>query len=261
MAAPISLARAVGCGALLLGLSALAHAQPVPPSQPVPGLTTPPVVTAAGTGRVATDPDRAVVRLGMTAEAPEASAAQSQVNETMQAILDAVKALGVPERSIRTEQLTLSPVYDMRPIQNPQPRNEPRIVGYSASNVVSVELDDISRIGDVIDAGIESGANQLQGVSFHTRDDAAARSEALGLAVRDARAQAEAMATALGMQIGGLREIVAADAVVQPPQPYAAARFALEAATPIQPGQVEISAGVTATFFLVEGTAAAGGRR
>ena len=248
MAASISLARAACCGALLLTTAALGQPQPAPLPQNVG-----PVVTAAGSGHVMTDPDRAIVRLGMTAEAQEASAAQSQVNTTMQAILAAVKALDVPERAIRTEQLTLSPVYDMRPIQNPEQRNEPRIVGYSASNVVSVELDDIAKIGDVVDAGIEAGANQLQGISFHTRDDAAARSEALSLAVRDARAQAEAMAAALGMRIAGLREVVAADAVVQPPQPYADARFALEAATPIQPGQVEISARVTATFFVVDG--------
>jgi uncharacterized protein YggE len=213
---------------------------------------------------VSVDPDRAVVRLGVTAEAPEAAAAQSQVNEVMQAILDAVTALNVPERAIRTEQLTLSPVYgDMRPSPNQQQRNEPRIVGYSASNVVSVELDDLSRIGDVVDAGIEAGANQLQGISFQTRDDAAARSEALRRAVQDARGQAEAMAAALGMRVAGLRELVAADANVQPPQPYAAARFALEAATPIQPGQVDVMATVTATFFLDEGPGprgAAGGR-
>jgi uncharacterized protein YggE len=192
----------------------------------------------------------------VTAEAPEASAAQSQVNEVMQAILAAVTALNVPERAIRTEQLSLSPVYgDMRPVPNQEQRNEPRIVGYSASNVVSVDLDDIARIGDVIDAGIEAGANQLQGISFHTRDDSAARADALRLAVQDARRQADAMAAALGMRVAGVRELVSGDANVQPPQPYATARFALEAATPIQPGQVEITATVTATFFLEEGAA------
>lgn len=264
MAASISLARAACCSALLLTTAALA--QPQPPQAPqlpqsAAGAAAP-VVTAAGTGQVSTDPDRAIVRLGMTAEAPEASAAQSQVNVTMQAILSAVKALGVQERAIRTEQLTLSPVYDTGSVQSRGGRTEPRIVGYSASNVVSVELDDIARIGDVVDAGIQAGANQLQGISFHARDDAAARSAALRLAVQDARAQADAMAAALGMRVIGLRELVAADAIVQPPQPYAAARFSLEAATPIQPGQVEISARVMATFFLADGAApAAGGGR
>src|SRR5690606_12478695 len=195
----------------------------------------------------------------MTAEAPEAAAAQSQVNTTMQAILAAVKALGGPERAIRTEQLTLNPVYDVGAPQGR--RNEPRIVGYSASNVVSVELDDIAKIGDVVDAGIEAGANQLQGISFHTRDDTAARSEALRLAVRDARLRAQALAAALGVRLAGWRAGGAGVGVVQPAQPHAASRFAHAAATPIQPGQVEIAARVTATFFLAEGGASAGGER
>jgi uncharacterized protein YggE len=239
----------------LLGAAALA--QP-PPSERLPG----PTVTATGSAQVAVEPDRAVVRLGVMAEAPEAAAAQSQVNATMQAILRAITSLGVAERAIRTEGLSLSPVYgDLRPVPNQQGEREPRIVGYSASNVVTVALDDLEKIGPVVDGAIEAGANQLQGISFEAREDDAARAAALRMAVQDARAQADAIAAAAGMRVAGLREIVAGGADVRPPQPYPAARFALAEATPIQPGQVEVQATVTASYLLEDGAARSGAGR
>src|SRR5690606_25505904 len=125
---------------------------------------------------------------------------------------------------------------------------EPRIVGYRASNVVSVELDDLEAIGGVIDAGIEAGANQLQGIVFRVRDNAAARADALRRAVDDARGQAEVLAQAMGMRLDGVRQAVAGGGSVAPPMPML--RMAEAASTPIQPGEVQVSGNVTITYFL-----------
>lgn len=208
-----------------------------------------PVLTVSATAEVSIEPDRAIVRLGALAEAEEAADAQNGVNETMQRILDAMRGLGIAEAALRTEDLSLYPVYaNQRPMPDRGPQ-EPRIVGYRASNVVSVELDELARIGEVIDAGIGAGANQLQGVSFRARNDAQARAEAMRLAVAEARIQADAIADALGVEIAGVREVVAGGYGVRPPQPFMEMRADI-ASTPVQPGTVDISASVTVTYAL-----------
>lgn len=220
----------------------------------------PPTLTVSGTGESSAAPDRAVVRLGAVGENAEAGAAQDQVNRIMQQVLEAVGQLGVPERSVQTEDLSLTPVYsDFRPRPNQEPE-QPRITGYRASSVISIELDDLTQIGDVVDAGIKAGANQLQGVFFQLRDSAAARSSALAAAVEDARMRADAIAGAMNMELDGVREIYTGDTFQRPPMPLQGARFDMAemASTPVMPGQVELSANVTISWFLRE--RAAGGR-
>ncbi|HEX6999967.1 MAG TPA: SIMPL domain-containing protein [Gammaproteobacteria bacterium] len=239
-------------GTFALGMLAgtAAVAQPGPPGDG--HMMRGPTITVSGTGEVEADPDHAVVRLGVTGEAEEAAAAQEQVNQVMERVLQAMRGLDVPERDVRTERLSLHPVYG-----NPVPgreASEPRITGYRASNVVAVDLDDLDKVGDVIDAGIEAGANQLQGVSFTIRNDAEARAEALRLAVEEARAQADAVAGAMGVTIEGVNQVVVGGYSVQPPQPYFDARVErLAAATPVQPGQVTVAATVSVTYNLREG--------
>ncbi len=214
-------------------------------------------VTVAANGEVAAEPDTASVRLGAVAEAKDASAAQKQLAATMQNVLAALKKLGVPERSIRTDTLSLSPIY-AQPSPGPggSEPGSPRIAGYRAVNVVTVQLGDLSMIGAVVDAGISAGANQLEGVSFGLRDDANARRQALTQAVHEARAEAEAIANALGMRVDGVATVTTEGYSTVPPRPYPLAKFAAEAATPVQPGQLEVSASVRATYYLEN----AGGR-
>lgn len=239
LALMLAAAGVIGCATLP------ASAQP-PGSQ---GRPERPTVTVQGSAEVAVPPDQAVVRLGVLAEGATAAEAQEQVNATMQRLLEAVTRRNVPERAIRTEDLSLYPVYgETAPVPRQGRPAEPRIVGYRASNVVSVELEDLEAIGGVIDAGIEAGANQLQGIQFRVRDNAAARADALRRAVDDARGQAEALAQAMGMRLDGVSQAIAGGGSVAPPMPML--RMAEAASTPVQPGEVQISANVTITYFL-----------
>jgi|SRR5690606_2362467 len=216
----------------------------------------PPVLRVSASADVSIQPDHAVVRLGVLAEAPDAADAQNRVNETMQRVLDAMRGLGFADQALRTEDLSLYPVYGNQRFSERGEPQEPRIVGYRASNVVSVEVVELATIGAVIDAGIGAGANQLQGISFGARNDARSRAEAMRLAVEEARIQADAIADALGMQITGVREVVAGGYDVRPPIPYAGQRLAADvASTPVQPGQVDVTASVTVTYEIGEGTA------
>jgi len=206
----------------------------------VPSLT----VSADGEARVA--PDVATVRLGVSAQAKTAREAQGQVNQAAGAILEAVRKLGIPADHIQTSELNLGPVYGQgRPDREPQ---EPQIVGYQASNVVSVEVDQLDKVGPVIDAGLGAGANRLEGVVFGLRNDRQARAAALTQAVEEARAKAEAMAAALKVRLVRILEVGEGGTAVAPQPFFKAGRMAMEsmaADTPVAAGQVGVAASVT----------------
>jgi hypothetical protein len=215
-----------------------------------------PAVVVSGQGVVRSAPDEATVRLGVTAQETKADAAQEQVNRVANAILEGVRDLGIGDDAVQTSQLTLHPVYaDAQPRRVPGQSDdgEPRIVGYRASNVVSVRLTDLAKIGPVIDAGIASGANQVQGVDFQLRDDAVQRRQALAAAVKEAHAKAETIAAALGRELGPVQRVEEGGVSIQTPRFERAAmsfRADASASTPVSAGEVEVNASVTVVYRL-----------
>lgn len=209
-----------------------------------------PFIAVTGSAEVAAAPDRAVVSLGATVESKQAQDAQKQIAQTMQRIVRDIKAQGVPDEKIRTSGLSLNPVYSHPAPRAGQEPEAPRIVGYRAANTVQVQVDELERVGGVIDAGIAAGANQLNGLSFDLRDDLKQRKQALQLAAQEARSKAEAIAASLNLQLGEVLEIREEGSPAAYP---AERRFAASSAagTPIQPGQVQVSAGVHVRFRLV----------
>jgi len=205
-----------------------------------------PVLTVSGDGEARTAPDEATIRLGVLAQAPTARAAQEQVNRTANAILEAVRKLGVAADQIQTQDLNLNPVYAQN--QQGQEGAEPRIAGYQANNVVAVRLEKLELAGPVIDAGLAAGANRLDGVLFGLRNDREARGKALAAAVSSAKAKAKALAHALDVRLVRILE-VAEGGIQVAPQPLYKGRMAMEAMavsdTPVSSGQVGVSAAVT----------------
>ena len=215
-----------------------------------------PSLTVQGTGQVQTAPDEATVRLGVVAQRPTAREAQGEVNRIANAVLAAIGKLGVPREQIQTSELQLYPVYSQdAPPERGVPA-EPRIVGYRATNVVSVRLEKLDLIGPVVDAGLEAGANQVEGVNFGLRGALAARQQALRQAADAGSKKAEALADALGVRLVGLLEVVEGGVQMFTPR-VANVRMAMESAqmdtTPISPGQVSVEATVTLTYRIEPG--------
>lgn len=228
--------------ALCLVAAPLAAQEEAMSSTPIP------VLTVAGTGEARVAPDEAVVRLGVFAQETTARAAQDQVNRTAGAILEAIRRLGIPAERIQTSELNLGPVYGQEQPERGVVR-EPKIVGYQASNVVSIQVQELDKVGPVIDAGLGAGANRLDGVIFGLRDDRQARSEALTRAVEEARAKADALARALKVRLVRILEVAEGGISVSPPPYQKVGRMAMEsmamADTPVSAGQVGVSASVT----------------
>jgi uncharacterized protein YggE len=207
--------------------------------------TGPPVIVVSGTSEVRTAPDEATVRIGIVRQASSAQIAQQQANVAAQEILSAVGRLGVPATQIQTSRLTLTPVYAPR---RPDSSDPPRIVAYNAQNVVSIRLEDLGIVGPVIDAGLAAGANQLEGVQFGLRNQAAAREKALKDAVTEARRKAEAIASALNVTLVGVLEVSEGGVSVVPKAEYYALAQARDTSTPVSPGEVEIQATVSVRY-------------
>jgi len=237
--------------AVILTAIILALASPLAAQTPGPGGKgcdgePVPVLTVSGMGEARVAPDLATVRLGVVAQAATARTAQEQVSRAAGAVLEAVRKQGVKAEDIQTSGLSLSPLYS-------QGRNEnqaPKITGYQANNTVTVRIEDLAKVGPVIDAGLGAGANTLDGVEFGLRNDEAARAQALADAAAKARAKAETLAKALGLRLGGILEVAEGGISVSPP-PYTRARLAMSemaAETPVAPGQVGVQASVTIRY-------------
>jgi uncharacterized protein len=236
--------------ALTLLALPLAAQAPGPAAAGGPAMDTIPVLTVSGSGTARVAPDEATVRLGVVAQAQSARAAQDQVNRAANAVLDAIQKLGIKAEDVQTSGLSLSPLYS----QNNRPGAEsqaPRITGYQANNSVTVRMDDLTKVGPVIDAGLGAGANTLDGVDFDLRNDEAARSQALTSAARSARAKAETLAKALGLRLGEILEVAEGGVSITPPPVPRIARMAMAesmGSTPVSAGQVEVEASVTLRF-------------
>ncbi len=225
-----------------LALPAIAQEREGMPAHPIPSI----IVT--GNAEVHAAPDEATVRLGVSKQASTAAAAQSAANEVAQGILAGVTGLGVRREQVQTSQLTLYPVYQQ---QKPGSDEEPRVVAYRAANTVNVRLTNLSLVGPVIDSGLKAGSNQVEGVFFSLKNDAASREQALRQAVREAREKAQSIAAALDVTLGPVFTVEEGGVSIRPPQPLGAVALMarrVDVATPVSPGEVSVSASVTVRY-------------
>ncbi|RYG35899.1 DUF541 domain-containing protein [bacterium] len=206
-----------------------------------------PVVTVSGNGESSSDPDEATVRVGVQAQGKTAKEAQDKASVIAQKIIAEAVRIAGDRKQIQTSDLSLYPQYT-----NETGNQPPKIAGYQASNVISVRLTDLTKVGSVVDAATSNGANNVQGIYFGLKDKKAATGEALKNAVNDARAKAEAIAGGLGMKLGDLVVVEEQGAPGPRPMMMARAEFkSADASTPVEGGQVETSAGVNVTYRLV----------
>lgn len=196
-------------------------------------------IVTTGNGLVAIAPDQAVVTVGAQAQHPTAAEAMAEVNRIAAQILARWQQLGIRREDIRTSAVQVFPVYTT-PREGVQ-----QITGYRASYTLTATLNNLTLVGQAIDAAITSGANVVQGITFGLRDASAARTEALGMAVREARQKAEAIAGAAGLRIRGIDRIVEGGVGIQVREIRATNGAA---PTPIEPGTVTVTAQVTVVF-------------
>jgi uncharacterized protein YggE len=219
---------------------ALAQAAPPPPPGPPPA-----TLEVTGQAKVSESPDRVYIDIGVTTRARSSETAASRNAQQLSAVLAAMKRAAGPGAQLTTTEYSLSPDYSY------PPHGPAAIVGYTASNVVRVRLDDLRKIGAVLDAATREGSNNIQDIRFAVRDEQVPRTEALRKAAVSAREDAQALAQALGLRIVRvLRVDEQSPAIVPHPLFMRVQRFAAAAAaprTPIEAGAITVSATVSLT--------------
>lgn len=199
-------------------------------------------LTVTGTGEVARAPDMAVIRVGVGAENADAATALANTSEAMKRMQARLADVGVEPRDVQTSELSLNPVYEQKPNSNP------RIVGFQATNAVTVRVRDISITGEVLGALVGDGANRIDGVTFALQEPRAVMDEARRLAVADARRKAELLAEAAGVTLGPVRDIREVGGGGQP-RPMMMSRMASESMdVPMAEGEVGLSASVSVVY-------------
>lgn len=225
----------------LTAASSWAIAQP-PPSRP----PRPATIEVTGQAKVSAAPDRVYIDVGVRTQAQKSQDAASQNAKSLTAIIAAVKRVAGPTAQLTTTEYSISPNYNY-----PRDGGSPTIVGYTASNVVRVRLDDLGRVGRVIDAATQAGSNNVQDIRFALRDEQAPRSEALREAALNARQDAQALADALGLRVVRVRSVAEQSAAAVAPLVYPQARVFAQAQaaapTPVEGGTIDVNASVTLT--------------
>jgi len=235
-------------GALASPLSlGLASAQDATPTSGAAMMAALPTVSVSGHGEVNVPPDTASVNIGVDVIQPTLSEAQAQATAQATAVIDALKAEGIADEEIQTDYFSVNILRDYS--ENADPT---QVTGFEIINQLRVTVRDTESLGDLLDAVVTAGANNIYGVSFYVDDQTAAASEARVEAVADARTKAEELADAAGMTLG---PVVAIAEGVAPPvsplyAPVAMDSMEMKQATPVEAGSTTISVDVQVTYAL-----------
>jgi uncharacterized protein YggE len=199
------------------------------------------------TGEVTRVPDVARISAGVVTQAPTATAAIQQNAQQMTSVRAALRRAGIADRDIQTSQISLNPEY--RYTEN----RAPTLIGYRASNEVSVRFRDIANTGKILDALVAQGANQINGPMLMLDKPEQALDEARTAALKTAQGRAELYARSLGRRVKRILSISeAGGSFPQPPRPMAMEmRGAADAASSkIDPGEQIVAVSLSVSFEL-----------
>lgn len=184
-------------------------------------------------------PDIASITLGVSTQGASADAAQQQNSTTANAVLDAVKQQGIPDENIQTSNINVYQDY-----------TDPSL--YNVEVTYTIKVAPIENVGKVIDSAIAAGANITYSLSFDIEDRDGAYMQALEKAMSSVSDKAQKMAEAGGLSIDRVLLVQESGSNYYPMADNAMMKVAGEASDAISvvPGQLEISATVTATYLL-----------
>ena len=200
-------------------------------------------IVVTGEGSINVAPDIAEIRSGVTTRGKTVREATETNSKTMAAILSALTESGIPQKDVRTAQLSIQPVYAAQ-----EPGKEQKLVGYMVANHVTAKIKHVEKLGDVLDRLIAAGATDVWNVDFVVSDPAKSLDQAREAAVADARRKAELFAKAAGVTLGRVISIEEESGSSPPGPVRALARSASDTQIPIAPGESTLRARVTMGF-------------
>jgi hypothetical protein len=203
----------------------------------------PHTISVSGQGQVYLTPDMATIFIGVHSQNENVTVALQENNAKAQAIADALKNMGVDPKDIQTSN------FNVYPQQQYGPNGETTDLIYAVDNTVNVTVRDLTKMGQLLDTVVSSGANNINGISFDVKDREKALSQARELAIKNARQQAEEVATAAGVTLGNVYSInIYTSGNPTPIYDAKGGMAAAQSSVPVSAGQMLITVDVNMQF-------------
>jgi uncharacterized protein len=199
-------------------------------------------IAMGGHGEVKAAPDQVQVNAGVTTSGATAAVALAANTQRMKTVFAALEKMGVAQKDIQTVNFSVSPQYT-----NGAGNEAQRLTGYQVRNEVSVRLDDVSKLGAALDALVGAGANQMNGINFSIRDNAAMLQKAREAAIADAKERAETYARAAGVTLGPIQSIGEGGGPSPVPM-FKPMRMMAAAPVPVAAGEESVTADVSVVW-------------
>ena len=212
-------------------------------------------IHVTGTGKAQADPDLADVSVSVETFGDTVAQARGEAAQAATAVLESLRSNGLSDDDIATTRFTIQPEYSYREVITAEGgrRSERVLTGYRVTNALLATVREIDDVGTVIDGAAAAGgdATRIDSVIFRVENGAALEAAARELAVRDALAKADVLATESGASRGTLITIAE----------FGGSQFPIEArvesaafdggvSTPIVTGSFEVTVNVQATFAI-----------
>ncbi|MEH2685133.1 DUF541 domain-containing protein [Bradyrhizobium diazoefficiens] len=207
----------------------------------------PSAISVSGEATVSVAPDLAQIDAGVANDAKTAKEASDANNAAMGKVLLALKGAGIAEKDYQTSRLSLQPQYGQNKSTGASP-----VVGFRASNRVTVKIRDVTKIAGIIDTLVSAGANDIGNISFEVTQASKLLDDAREQAVADARRKAEIYAKATGVTLGAPLSVSEGGA----PVPLFKARMAtapMAAPAAVAPGEETLSVTVNVSWAIKQG--------
>jgi uncharacterized protein YggE len=203
-------------------------------------------ISVSGTGKVDAQPDMAVVSLGVQTDAKNAKDAMTENATKMQSVIDAVKQSGVDAKDIQTQSIQLQPRYQNQTTAGASPQ----LVGFTATNIVQVTVRQLNNLGSVLDAAVQAGSNNINGIQFEISNPTTYVDQAREAAMQDALDKAKKLSQLAGVSLGDVFSITETSASPVPFVQGAVMEAARAASVPVQPGTQTVQVQVNVTWLL-----------
>jgi uncharacterized protein YggE len=206
-----------------------------------------PQIVVSGRGEVKVSPDRATIQISVQTRGSTAAGAAAENANKQQAVLAALRALGLGNDQLSTIN------YNVYPEQRYEQGKEPVIIAYNVTNTILAEVRKLTQVGPVIDAALSHGANMITSLQFYASNTETARRTAIATAIEKARADAEVAARAARGTLGTLLEVNIASYSPPPPRPMMMMAKQAQADTPINPGEETLAVEVGTRWKFIPG--------
>lgn len=198
-------------------------------------------IIVIGNGEIAVPPDIATVQLEVVTVNDQVSEAQRENAVVTNNVIQSLLSLGIPRENIQTVSYNIFPKYDYV-------NGEQIFRGYEVSNAISVKITDIQQVGRVIDTAVQNGANRVSNIQFSIEDTERYKQEAIVRALRDAQMKARTIAVELQVQVEPQPVKITEEQQGGQPVPFQTFAKSDQMTTPIEGGQIVITATLRVQF-------------